>query len=322
MIKRIFRTLTFICIFFSSLSTANAAGTFSKTFTTSSLSGLEVELSGTVETVSTTTGTWLLTAGGVSASSHYARLKYKLPELAGIAPTTFYMKSVVVLPADFYSRQTAGFRIMNIGNSSTTLNGVPVGSSSSTVMFTGLYFNSDHYLRVSTQYGSDAPSYLFNLGYQLPTGQHTLELYGDVANVAPWYFRLDGQVLASGTARLSADTVPVSERAVTRMVTGIDGAAGLTNNSMSVQINSFEIADHDPYANPLTSPSPSVSPSPSPSVKPGDANGDSKVDGIDYVVWLNHYRQATTKGPLDADYDHSGIVDGVDYVLWLNNYGR
>jgi len=65
-----------------------------------------------------------------------------------------------------------------------------------------------------------------------------------------------------------------------------------------------------------------VSPSPSPSAKPGDANGDGKTDGIDYVVWLNHYNQTITGGSTIGDFNNSGSVDGVDYVIWLNNYGK
>ena len=63
-------------------------------------------------------------------------------------------------------------------------------------------------------------------------------------------------------------------------------------------------------------------PSPAASVnKPGDANGDSRADGVDYVVWLNHYYQSVT-GATNGDFNNSGKVDGVDYVVWLNNYGK
>ena len=53
---------------------------------------------------------------------------------------------------------------------------------------------------------------------------------------------------------------------------------------------------------------------------PGDANGDRRVDGIDYVIWLNHYNQETNGGYLDGDFNSDGMVDGIDYVIWLNNY--
>lgn len=55
-------------------------------------------------------------------------------------------------------------------------------------------------------------------------------------------------------------------------------------------------------------------------VTPGDANRDGKVDGVDYMIWLNHYNQSTGNGISDGDFNKSGKVDGLDYVIWLNNY--
>ncbi len=61
-----------------------------------------------------------------------------------------------------------------------------------------------------------------------------------------------------------------------------------------------------------TSPIPSVS---------GDANGDGKVDGLDYVIWLNHYNTQTANNGADGDFNVDQKVDGIDYIIWLNNYG-
>ena len=68
----------------------------------------------------------------------------------------------------------------------------------------------------------------------------------------------------------------------------------------------------------LTSPS---APSPTPIPTPGDANNDNQVDGLDYVIWLNHYNTSTINGASDGDFSSDGNVDGLDYVVWLNNYG-
>jgi hypothetical protein len=57
-------------------------------------------------------------------------------------------------------------------------------------------------------------------------------------------------------------------------------------------------------------------------IKPGDANGDGKVDGIDYVTWLNNYDRQTSSGRSEGDFNGDGKVDGVDYVIWLNNYDK
>lgn len=241
--KKIFLVL-FVLAFLVTQSAPSAMGVFYRSFTVASATGLSQQTSGTQETITVGNGGWIMTAGGYTASTHYARLKYNLPELANIAPTTFYLRAEVVLPADFYARQTVGFRIVNTGNSGATLNGQPVGSSSSTVLFTSVYFNSDHFLRVVTSYGSSSQEF-YKHPVQLPVGKHTFELYGDVANVAPWYLRIDGVQVASGVARLSLSAVPAAERVVTRAVAGIDGAAGLSTNSLSVQINELAFADYD-----------------------------------------------------------------------------
>ncbi|MCX7928472.1 MAG: hypothetical protein N2558_02195 [Patescibacteria group bacterium] len=65
-----------------------------------------------------------------------------------------------------------------------------------------------------------------------------------------------------------------------------------------------------------------MSTSPIPSIyctKAGDANCDNKVDGSDYVIWLNNYLQAK-KGARYGDFDNNGLIDGIDYVIWLKNY--
>ena len=219
-------------------------GSTYRAFTVASASGLTLQTSGAQESIVTGADGWTMTAGGYTASTHYARLKYNLPELAGVAPTTFYLRAAVVLPADFYTRQTVGFRIVNTGNSGTTLNGSPVGASGSTVIFTSVYFNSDHFLRVVSSYGNTATEF-YKHPVLLPTGKHIFELYGDVANIAPWYLRIDGVQVASGVARLSPSVSPVTERVVTRAVAGIDGAAGLSSNTLSVQVSELAFADYD-----------------------------------------------------------------------------
>ena len=57
-----------------------------------------------------------------------------------------------------------------------------------------------------------------------------------------------------------------------------------------------------------------------PTVSPGDANNDGLIDGLDYVIWINHYGDAATLGPAQGDFNNDHVVDGVDYIIWLNNY--
>lgn len=274
------------------------------------------ETSGSMESITETADKgWLLKAGGYDASTHFARIKLKLPERLEIAPTTFYMKAVIELPEDFYNQHQSYFRIMNTDNYLTSLGGINVGAANANEFRTGIsIYKSDRLLRVQAVHDNN-PSKTFYVGSQLPTGEHTLELFGDVASVQPWWFKLDGAVVASGVDRLSPDTAPESERLITRLVAGIDGAASQDSNSFSLYLKDFEIANYDVTAGQAT---PSPSPNPSPAAKPGDANGDGVVDGIDYVIWLNHFGQ-TVSGPANGDFNNDGKVDGVDYVIWLIN---
>ncbi len=52
----------------------------------------------------------------------------------------------------------------------------------------------------------------------------------------------------------------------------------------------------------------------------GDANNDGRVDGKDYIVWLNHFGQ-NASGPSNGDFDNNGTVNENDYIAWQNNYG-
>ncbi len=55
--------------------------------------------------------------------------------------------------------------------------------------------------------------------------------------------------------------------------------------------------------------------------KIGDANSDGKVNGQDYVTWLNNYNSTTTAGSSNGDFNGDTKVNGQDYVVWFNNYG-
>jgi hypothetical protein len=52
----------------------------------------------------------------------------------------------------------------------------------------------------------------------------------------------------------------------------------------------------------------------------GDANGDGLVNGIDYIIWLNHFGVYLGGGVREGDFNGDGVVNGVDYVIWLGHF--
>lgn len=67
-------------------------------------------------------------------------------------------------------------------------------------------------------------------------------------------------------------------------------------------------------------------PTTTPTVKRADANGDNRVNGQDYIIWMNGYGTVTvspqprppiTSGNFNNDY----AVNGQDYIIWLQEYG-
>jgi hypothetical protein len=53
----------------------------------------------------------------------------------------------------------------------------------------------------------------------------------------------------------------------------------------------------------------------------GDANHDNEVDGLDYIVWADHFGQASGSSWEQGDFNSDGAVDGLDYILWSDNFG-
>ncbi len=70
-----------------------------------------------------------------------------------------------------------------------------------------------------------------------------------------------------------------------------------------------------PTTPPTTPPTPSIAP-----IKPGDANADGKVDGLDYVIWVDYYGVTDAYGQSEGDFNNDHNVDGLDYVVWVDNY--
>jgi len=265
------------------------------------------QTSGTVEKITATSDGWVCQAGGNVAGTHYARIRYLLPEKAGKILTTFYMKAVIVLPADFYTQKKSGFRILGTDNFGTTLNGVKVGAPNSSELRTAVYFYSgDNFLRVIADHENVGKKIFYKSAAPFPVGEHVLELYGSLSVVAPWYFKVDGAVVASGVDRLSPDSVPVNERVATRLNVGIDGAAGQDLNPMSVLVKSFEIAEYD-----LSGASPKL-PTPTqiaPTKTPISPTNTSVPPAATFIPTMTAIAQPTATAPLAGNAGSETIYD-------------
>ncbi len=78
-----------------------------------------------------------------------------------------------------------------------------------------------------------------------------------------------------------------------------------------------------PLPTSVSTPTPTSTTTPIPTSvrKPGDANNDGKVDGLDYVIWVDNYGITSGAKFSLGDFNGDGKVDGLDYVIWVDNYG-
>lgn len=214
-------------------------------FTPTNPNGITSQTCASTDSVTVSGGDWVARVGGSVASSHCARVRYQLPENAGVALTSFYLKSVIILPPDFYSKMYAGFRIMNTDNFPTTLNGIRVGAKDEDEMRVGLWiYNSDKKLHFRIQHETYADNIELYLSPQpLPVGQHTLEIWGDVSKVAPWGLKVDGVLVASGNRKLCNSSNIQSECVITRVMAGIDGAASADSTFFELRVRSISVSD-------------------------------------------------------------------------------
>ena len=54
-------------------------------------------------------------------------------------------------------------------------------------------------------------------------------------------------------------------------------------------------------------------------LREGDFNGDGVADGLDYIVWSNHYRAVAMRWG-NGDLTGDRAVNGLDYTVWSSNY--
>ncbi len=111
----------------------------------------------------------------------------------------------------------------------------------------------------------------------------------------------------------------ISNDGDTKSLTFIDVGTFGYHNHLSEQHTGTIIVNP---TNQTVTPTKTGTPTPTIITKQGDANKDGKVDGIDFVIWINHYGQTTSRGYIDADFNNDTKVDGIDYTIWLFNYGK
>jgi len=190
---------------------------------------------------------WTMTAGGVPASTHYARIRYGLPECANAVWTRFYMRLVIMLPLDFYNVLSTGFRFGNTDNYLTTYLGSKVGASGGNEIRVSAEMWNDKTLRLRSEHqnGTIKDFWISPPQFLTPGMWHTIEIYGDVAQVSPWYIRVDGMLMASGVDMLATTDTAPAERLITRMVCGIDGAWNQDAAPLRVYVRECTFADYD-----------------------------------------------------------------------------
>ncbi|MCA9099933.1 MAG: hypothetical protein KDA63_02220, partial [Planctomycetales bacterium] len=66
-------------------------------------------------------------------------------------------------------------------------------------------------------------------------------------------------------------------------------------------------------------------PEPEVYLNPADCNFDGKVDGTDYLCWVDNFgddpADIVPGRPENGDFNNDGRVDGLDYLLWADDYG-
>jgi hypothetical protein len=98
-----------------------------------------------------------------------------------------------------------------------------------------------------------------------------------------------------------------------------DGQGNITLNLSSLGSFTDTAVKIGNYTSIPTPPPSTPTPTPGYTIA-GDANNDQLVDGLDYIIWLNHFGQSTPNGAQDGDYDGNGTVGSEDYTIWIANF--
>lgn len=219
---------------------------FSTTFSSTQTAGWSTETSGSAEKVVIQNNRAECTAGGYSASTHYARMRRKLPEQDNFAAKKdFVIRANFELPSNFYSQQESYMRFFNTDNFPGVYKstGATVGALTADEWRVGLLvFGGDKLLRLQSAHENYTTLTLWKASQQLPIGKHDVQLSftPSKTNTGSWELIIDGVKVGGQTGvQTVPSSVQDSEIAVTRVVGCIDGAADQDTKPVQVYLNSL-----------------------------------------------------------------------------------
>ncbi|HUF98935.1 MAG TPA: hypothetical protein VMM60_12470 [Ilumatobacter sp.] len=187
--------------------------------------------------------------GGFDASTHYARIRRRLPETDDFAPRgPFAIGADIELPDDFYSQSESYVRFITTDNYPGTMrgSGEKVGASSSDEWRVGfLIYGSDQLPRLVSEHQNRETMVLWKGGSRLPTGPNDIDIDFTPSQGTDGAFQItiNGEVVSSVSGvRTVPTTLTPDEVVVTRAGTCLDGASKQDTKRLTMHVTSFTFA--------------------------------------------------------------------------------
>jgi hypothetical protein len=215
-------------------------------YSTSNIGGWTYEESGASEKLLTVGDHVECYAGGYAASTHYARVRRKMPERDNFAARKrFSIESTFELPSNYYTQHESYMRLITTDNYPAPLSGTgaTVGASGSDEWRVGFtIYGGDGLFRLISEKENQGSITLWKASTKLPVGKHTVKINFAPSKTATgaWEIYIDGTKAGSGSnVQTVPSTVADSEIAVTRIGGCIDGAAN--QDTKVIQANLYSI---------------------------------------------------------------------------------